>query len=166
MNSALAGYIFCAKKNLDYGQKLVADLDQDQMILQPAPEGEAASNHPAWVLSHLNVYMPLVSEALKGKSFEDPKDHEFGMQSKPLSDASVYAPKEKLIGDFVAYHEQVIGQLESADDSVLATEIQLPRWQPVMPTVGVVLPYLLCNHENLHLGQISAWRRIQGMPSV
>ena len=166
MSSALAGYIFCAKKNLDYGQKLVADLDQDQMISQPAPKGEAASNHPAWVLSHLNVYMPLVSKALAGESFEDPKEHEFGMQSKPLSDASVYASKDKLIGDYVSFHEKVIGQMEAGDDSIFDTKVQLPRWQPVMPTVGVLLPYLLCNHENMHLGQLSAWRRIQGMPSV
>jgi len=166
MSSALDGYIFCAKKNLAYGQSLVADLTEEQMTLQPAPSGEAPSNHPAWVLSHLNVYMPLLSLAIDGKPFEDPKDHEFGMQSKPLADASVYATKEKLIGDYAAFHEQVIGQLEAADDGVFETAIQLPRWQHVMPTVGIVLPYLLCNHENMHLGQISAWRRIQGLPSV
>ncbi len=166
MSSALAGYVFCAKKNLDYGQSLVADLDQDQMILQPAPAGQAASNHPAWVLSHLNVYLPLISLALEGKVFDDPKEHPFGMKSKPLADASVYASKDQLIGDYVALHEKIIGQLESADATVLDSKIQLERWQPIMPTVGVCLPYLLCNHENLHLGQISAWRRIQGMPSV
>lgn len=166
MSSVLAGYVFCAKKNLDYGQRLVADLTDDQMILQPAPDGEAPANHPAWVLSHLNVYMPLLSSAIEGKTFDDPKDHPFGMQSKPLADASVYDSKEKLIGDYVAYHNRVIQQLESADAGVLETPVQLARWQAIMPTVGVCLPYLLCNHENLHLGQISAWRRIQGLPSV
>jgi len=166
MSSALDGYIFCAKKNLDYGKRLVADLTEKQMTLQPAPSGEAPSNHPAWVLSHLNVYMPLLSLVMDGKSFEDPKDHEFGMQSKPLADASVYVSKDQLIGDYVASHEKIISQLESADLSVLETPVQLPRWQTVMPTVGVCLPYLLCNHENMHLGQISAWRRIQGLPSV
>lgn len=88
------------------------------------------------------------------------------MKSKPLDDASVYDTKEKLVADYVDYHQKVIGQLESVDASVLETPIQLQRWQAIMPTVGVVLPYLLCNHENLHLGQISAWRRIQGLPSV
>lgn len=166
MSSTLDGYIFCARKNLDYGQRLVADLTQDQMTLQPAPEGHPASNHPAWVLSHLNVYLPLLLHALKGNSFDDPKEHEFGMQSKPLSDASVYASKASLIGDYVAHHEQIISALQSADDSIFETEIQLPRWKPIMPTVGVCLPYLLCNHENMHLGQLSAWRRIQGMASV
>ena len=157
---------FVQRKTLITGRNLVADLTEEQMTLQPAPSGEAPSNHPAWVLSHLNVYMPLLSLAIDGKPFEDPKEHEFGMQSKPLADASVYASKEKLIGDYVAFHEQVIGQLEAAGDSVFETAIQLPRWQPVMPTVGFCLPYLLCNHENMHLGQISAWRRIQGLPSV
>ena len=166
MSSALAGFIFSANKNLDYGQKLVSDLTQEQMTFQPAPANAAPSNHPAWVLSHLNVYMPLVSLALEGKPFDDPKEHPFGMKSKPLADASVYAPKDQLIGDFVTAHEKVISQLEAADASVLETEIQLERWKPVMPTVGVLLPYLLCNHENIHLGQISAWRRIQGLPSV
>jgi hypothetical protein len=166
MSSALSGFIFCANKNLDYGQRLVADLSQEQMTQQPAPDGSAPSNHPAWVLSHLNVYMPLLSLALEGKTFDDPKDHRFGMQSQPLDDPTVYDSKEKLIGDYVAYHETVIRQLESADASVLETPIELARWKPVMPTVGVCLPYLLCNHENLHLGQISAWRRIQGLPSV
>ena len=166
MSSALAGFIFSANKNLDYGQKLVSDLTEEQMTLQPAPDGSAPSNDPAWVLSHLNVYLPIMSLALEGKTFDDPKDHEFGMQSKPLADASVYASKDKLIGDYVASHEKVISQLEAADASVLEAAIQLPRWQAMMPTVGVLLPYLLCNHENIHLGQISAWRRIQGMPSV
>jgi len=166
MSNALDGYVFCAKKNLAYGQQLVADLDQAQMTLQPAPAGEAASNHPAWVLSHLNVYLPLISLALEGKTFDDPKEHRFGMTSKPEADASIYESKEKLIGDYVAGHEKIISQLEAVDASVLAQPIQMARWQSVMPTVAVCLPYLLCNHENIHLGQLSAWRRIQGMPSV
>jgi len=110
--------------------------------------------------------MPILSLALDGKLFDDPKEHEFGMKSKPSADASIYASKDKLIGDYVTSHEKVISQLEAADASVLETPIQLERWQSFMPTVGFIVPYLLCNHENIHLGQISAWRRIQGLPSV
>jgi hypothetical protein len=35
-----------------------------------------------------------------------------------------------------------------------------------MPQVGIVLPYLMLVHENTHLGQVSAWRRILGLPPV
>jgi hypothetical protein len=42
----------------------------------------------------------------------------------------------------------------------------LPRWKEIMPTVGIALPYLLLVHENQHLGQLSAWRRVLGLPAV
>lgn len=35
-----------------------------------------------------------------------------------------------------------------------------------MPTLGDLLLYLLCTHEGIHLGQLSAWRRAQGLPAV
>ena len=166
MSHVLAGYIFCAEKNLDYGPKLVADLDQSQMTLQPAKDPAAPSNHPAWVFSHLNVYLPIISAALKGELFDDPKDHKFGMQSKPSDDASIYETKEQLVTAYIEGHQAVIDQLKSGDASILDHPIELERWRAFFPTAAVLLPYLLCNHENQHLGQISAWRRIQGMPSV
>ncbi len=166
MSSVLDGYVFCARKNLEYGQRLVADLDAQQMMLQPAADPTAPANHPAWVLSHLNAYLPIISAALDGRKFDDPQDHRFGMQSKPESDATLYQGKDDLVASYVQGHEAIIQQLESVQPTVLEQPILLPRWQAIMPTVGVCLPYLLCNHENQHLGQISAWRRIQGLPSV
>jgi hypothetical protein len=162
----IEGYLFAWKKNQDYAPKLVADLDVQQMVAQPASNPDAPSNHPAWVLSHLNVYVPLIASIIKGETFEDPKGHKFGMQSRPVADASEYATKEQLVAEFLEGHEQVAELLGNADDSIFAQPVMLPRWKDVMPTAGVALPYLMLNHENGHLGQISAWRRIQGMPSV
>jgi hypothetical protein len=160
------GCLFAWKKNLDYGQKLVADLEEAQMVSQPAENPDSPSNHPAWVLSHLNVYVPIVGAIIKNEAFEDPKEHEFGMLSKPQANRDVYASKEELIANFVQGHETVIELLGNADDSIFANPVKLPRWANVMPIAGVALPYLMFNHENIHLGQVSAWRRIQGMPSV
>jgi len=160
------GYLFAWKKNLDYGPKLVADLSSEQMIAQPASDPGAPSNHPAWVLSHLNVYLPIICSIIKGETFDDPKEHQFGMQSKPEPSLDVYASKEELVSSFVAGHEQVAELLGNAEDSMFATPIKLPRWEKIMPTASFALPYLMFNHENGHLGQISAWRRIQGLPSV
>jgi hypothetical protein len=166
MSQAIQGLLFCWKKNLDYAPKLIADLSGEQMVAQPASDPDAPSNHPAWVLSHLNVYVPIVAAIIEGKEFEDPKGHQFGMQSKPSSDQSIYAPKAELLAEFVSGHERVVELLNAADDSVLEQQVKLPRWSTVMPTAGIALPYLMLNHENMHLGQVSAWRRIQGMPSV
>ena len=162
----IEGYLFAWNKNLEYAPKLVADLSDEQMVAQPAPDHDAPANHPAWVLSHLNVYLPIMASIIKGEQFEDPKEHKFGMQSKPQASRDLYASSEELLQTFVAGHEQVAELLGNADDSVFATPIKLPRWEKVMPTASFALPYLMFNHENGHLGQVSAWRRIQGLPSV
>ena len=164
--AAIDGFLFAWNKNRAYGANLISDLDESQMTLQIAPDGKAAANHPAWVYSHLNLYIPVIEAIIKDEAFEDPKGHPFGMNSKPASDASVYASKEQLAEDFDAGHERVAKLLQEASDEVLDNKIKLPRWEPVMPTAAVALSYLMLNHENIHLGQISAWRRIQGLASV
>ena len=160
------GFLFAWNKNRVYGANLIADLDESQMTLQIAPDGMAAANHPAWVYSHLNVYFSVMEAIIKNEPFEDPKGHQFGMESKPLSDASIYATKQQLAADFDSGHERVAELLKQVGDDVLNNEIKMPRWKKVMPTAAYALPYLMCNHENIHLGQISAWRRIQGLASV
>ncbi len=139
------------EKNADYGVRLVSDLNNEQMTLQPAPAGQAAANHPAWVLSHLNVYVPIIASLIEGKAFEDPKEHQFGMQSKPESDVSLYASRDELVEAFVSGHDRVTKLLENSGDDCFEQTMILERWQPVMPTVGIALPYLMLLHENCHL---------------
>lgn len=165
MSIAIEGLIYGFKKNMDYAAKLVADLSEEQMIWQPAGSA-AVANHPAWVLSHLNVYLPIMTALIEGRQFPDPKTHRFGMQSKPELDRQCYAAKPKLVDEFLAGHEQVIQTLRREGESALERETSLERWKPIMPQVGIVLPYLMLVHENTHLGQLSAWRRIIGLPAV
>lgn len=162
MSSVIDGLLFGWNKNLEYGQKLVADLSDEQMVVQPGP----GMNHPAWVLSHLNAYHPVIVSIIKGELFDDPKGYPFGMQSKPERDRSVYASKDQLVADFVAGHKQIVDALGSATDTVFDQPIVLERWAQFMPNAGVALPYLMLVHENTHFGQLSAWRRVQGLPSV
>ena len=166
MSAIIDGLQNCWAKNLEYGQRLVADLSDEQMVLQPAPEGKAPSNHPAWVFSHLNAYLPVIDGLLNGREFDDPKNHPFGMLSKPESDSSIYASRDDLLTEFTKGHETVAASLANCDDSIFETPMSLERWQGPLPNLGMALPYLMVFHENLHLGQVSAWRRIQGMPSV
>ena len=165
MTAVIDGFLYAWQKNLDYGPKLVADLTEDQMVLQPVSEGTPA-NHPAWVFSHLNAYLPVIEGMILGKEFADPKEHPFGMLSKPEADRSIYASKDELVEEFVQGHQRVAQIMAGCDDTIFEQAVQLPRWKELMPTVGIVLPYLMLNHENMHLGQLSAWRRIQGMRSV
>ncbi|MCE2790824.1 MAG: DinB family protein [Planctomycetota bacterium] len=166
MSIAVQGLQFGLKKNLDWAQRLTADLSPEQMTLQPPGDRPAPVNHPAWIFSHLNVYLPVMAGLLRGETFEDPKFHPFGMQSKPEADASVYASKEDLLKAWNAGHEELARLLSTATDATLLQPVTLPRWREIMPTAGIVVPYLLLVHENQHLGQLSAWRRVLGLPPV
>ena len=165
MRQAIDGLLFGWRKNLDYGQRLVADLSDAQWIAQPSGLDRPA-NHAAWALSHLNAYLPVISAIVAGESIDDPKEHRFGMLSHPESDRSVYLPAAELVEEFVNGHEKVIGQLESCGDDVLSTPVSLARWSEIMPTAAIALPYLMLSHENTHLGQVSAWRRALNLPPV
>ncbi len=149
-------------KNAEYAERLVGDLNAEQMIHQP---GEGM-NHPAWIVSHLNAYHPVLVAMLNGQTFDDPKGHKFGMQSKPESDASIYQPKDQLMAEFTKGHNEVRDALNAAGDNGLSAAMTLERWKGPFPTVGSALGYLMVFHESTHLGQLSAWRRVQGLPSV
>ncbi len=166
MSAIIDGLLNGWNKNDDYAQRLIADLTAEQMTAQIAPADGEPANHPAWILSHLNAYLPPIQSLIKGESFDDPKNHPFGMLSKPELDPSIYADKDTLLAEWSAGHETVRQLLQSADDSIFEMDVQLERWKDLMPKVGIALPYVMLCHENMHLGQISAWRRIQGMPSV
>lgn len=154
--------LFGWDKNRSYGGKLVGDVPDDQMVFQPAP----GMNHPAWVLCHLNAYHPVIVCLAQGRLFDDPKDHPFGMKSKPVSDASAYPSRSQLVEVFERGHDQVTAALRSCKPDKLAGPVPLERWQSVMPSIGAALAYLMLLHESAHLGQLSAWRRVQGLPSV
>jgi hypothetical protein len=103
---------------------------------------------------------------LLNRPFEDPKTHKFGMQSKALPDRSLYPSKAQLLADFEHGHADVAAALRTGGDAALEATTPLERWRTGMPKVGIVLGYLMLVHESTHLGQISVWRRVQGMPSV
>jgi len=149
-------------KNLGYAKKLVADVSNESMVAQPADH----VNHPAWVLSHLNAYHGVIASMVQGKPFDDPIDHPFGMKSKPIADAAVYPSIEKLIQTYAEGHREVTASLQSAKPQVLDNPVLLDRWKSIMPTIHTALVYLMILHESTHLGQLSAWRRVRGMPSV
>lgn len=162
MSVMVEGLILGWDRNLDYMKRLLADVPQEKMALQPLPK----MNHPAWILSHLNIYHRPIEAMLLGEDFEDTKDHKFGMKSICQPDASLYEDKAVLLDAFIKGHEKVSAALRKGGQPALEKQTPLERWRANMPKVGIVLPYLMLVHESTHLGQISTWRRVQGMPSV
>lgn len=150
--------------NTGYAISLVRDVRPDQFIAQPV--AGITMNHPAWVLSHLNVYAPIVAAMLRGEAFDDPADHRYGRNSKVINDPSEYLAKDELVEAYSRAHDDALRAIKEADDRVLTMPTPLARWRSSKPTIGAMLLELMVRHESIHLGQLSAWRRAMGLPPV
>jgi len=147
-----------------YAQRLVADLDDEAMVSQPVPG--VVMNHPAWALSHLAAYGPVISAIFRGEPFEDPKEHRYGVGSQPLPDPGAYPPGQALIDHFCAVYDEAAEALRGVSEERLAMETPLERWRSRFPRVIDLPGQFFVKHTMTHLGQVSAWRRAGGRPPV
>ena len=152
---------FAWNKNAAYGQDLISDLSDEQLVAQPTV---ARMNHAAWVFSHLNAYLPVVRALVEELPFDDPEHHPYGMHSHPVGTG--YASQRQLLDQFVNGHAGVSELLEGKSEHFFTQAVPLPRWRDRMPTMGILLGHLMARHESTHLGQVSAWRRSLGLPAV
>lgn len=159
--------------NLTYAKKLVADLSDAQMCAQPptAPGTPGASgsglNHAAWVFGHLAATtdwlagflgLPPIQPAAWGELF--------GPKSKPLAEPAKYPGKAALLQALENGHRRVAEAYERADAATLDKPNPVEAFRLAFPTLGDLMAFGLTSHEALHLGQVSAWRRAQGLPSA
>jgi uncharacterized damage-inducible protein DinB len=56
--------------------------------------------------------------------------------------------------------------VRSLDEAQLAAANPMQRLAERFPTTGHALTHVLVAHENLHLGQLSQWRRVLGLEAV
>ena len=162
MSIVIEGILRGWDNNLAYAKRLLADVPADRMTHQPHP----GMTHPAWVLAHLGVYHPVMLAMIQGQTFPDPKDHRYGFSSTAVDDPSQYPTKDELLTSFERYHTLIADALRRAGDSAMELPTTLDRWKAKWPLNGLVLPDLMLVHESTHLGQLSVWRRVQGLPRV
>ena len=90
----LAPLLHAWNLNLGYAKRLVADVSDDKMALQPAPE----MNHAAWVLGHLACTADMLGAMVGVKPVCPPEwTALFDWNSSPSSDASEYPAKSVLL---------------------------------------------------------------------
>lgn len=156
--------VYAWDNGLRYALALLEDVTEEQMVLRPGGN----MNHPAWILGHMSLYYPIVPALLQGESFDDPADDPlFGFRGRgPMPDASAYGTKASQLERMVEGHELVAQALLAATPEQANRRPSLPRWSAMYPTVEFMLPDLLLLHENIHIGQLSIWRRAAGLPGV
>lgn len=147
--------------NMLYAEALVVDLDETQMTMVPTA---GLLNHPAFTLGHLVTGSAMIAEDL-GAPVEMPEGWDIlfqrkgpNDQSRPDTDASRYPSKQSLLNELYHQHEKVKRYLWAVDASKLQEPVKW-RFSTHMPTLLDVIMFMCISHENMHLGQLAAWRR-------
>lgn len=148
---------------LNYAKMLVADVPEEQMTAQPVPN--RVINHPAFLLGHLAWANDNAVALVGGAPQLAHLKETYGMGAKPSADRATYAPKSQLIDWLGQAHRSLLAAVESATPEALAKPAP-ERMRGMFPTVGTMLAGLMTGHYTNHLGQLSAWRRAMGLPSL
>ncbi len=146
--------------------KLVADLNDDQLVAQPAPK----TNHAAWVLGHLVMVDHAFLSLLSGQPIPAWIDADYkaiyGMKSEPVADKSKYKPKQFYIDHLATTHAQIVARLKEMKPADFQAPHPDPARRERFPTIGHAVMFYGTWHEAYHSGQLSTWRRVQGLPPV
>jgi hypothetical protein len=143
---------------------LVEDLREDQICLQSF-KGE---NHPAWILGHLllaDIYLlSLLKVQDLSADFSDLLS-KYGPQSSPIS-APQYYPSKQVMGERLRQtgllRLEAVGQMKQEDLTGRTPDKMLVQAQPTLEYHLLALAI----HEGHHGGQLSQWRKSQGLSSI
>jgi hypothetical protein len=153
------------KLNLWYSQKAVAEVPDEQMCAQPI--AGRTMNHAAWLLGHLAWAPSNAGVNFLGLPPSCPGGYKdlFGMGTQPSADRSRYPSKAELLKALEDAHARLGEAVVKALPETLAQPAP-ERIRERFPTVGALLAGLMTSHHASHNGQLSAWRRAMGLPSV
>lgn len=154
--------------NMAYARHLVEDLCHDQMVAKPYAGFE---NHPAFTLGHLVTGSAMTISDLGGDSdIPDGWSELFGRMGPgdprlPSENTDDYPLKSELLSELDKQHERLKTLLKETPETKL-TDVIPWRFSSYMPSLMDVVIFMCINHEAMHLGQLSAWRRAMNLPTA
>ncbi|MBI5864519.1 MAG: DinB family protein [Planctomycetes bacterium] len=161
-----------ARLSLGYAERLLVGLRPGQFARHARPGGtEIRSNHAAFVYGHLALYPAKILAPL-GQPIGDattPPQYEAlfknGVECQDDPNGSRYPSMDEICTIFRRGYTAAIAAVEQAGDAaLLAANPSGGRMGELFPTLGSMLNFYLTGHVQVHLGQVSAWRRALGLP--
>lgn len=155
-----------------YAKRLLTGIPTHRFARMSSPGGKTVeSNHPAFILGHLCLYPAKVLELLaQDDSSAQPPAHYEQLFSKNAScqddpDGTIYPAAGEMIECFERTYAAAIDALRKATEEQLAAAnpVDTPI-KEILPTVGGLLAFYMTGHVMSHLGQLSTWRRMEGLP--
>lgn len=155
--------VSCLDHTLTFVEQQVADLSDEEMLLQPS----GAPNHAVWTIGHIIHSWQAMAVELGAEPWL-PSDWEshFGYGSIPSSETSGFSSKSTLLATLADTSNRLKTALLGTDERSLARPIPDEETREVMPTMGHLLMQVIVGHTAFHAGQLAAWRRATGRVPV
>lgn len=153
------------KMTLGYADSLVKTIPDARFAEMPKDD----LNSPAFLIGHLAIYAPRMAEMLGHKgacSVPDSYEPLFKNGAKCLATPGTYPPKAELVKAFNDGWSAVARILPTVDEKAFAGPNPYEGLRDRLPTLGSVATFMCLAHNMMHLGQISAWRRVAGLGSA
>jgi hypothetical protein len=158
--------------SLGYADRLLRGVTVERFARFASPGGIVVeSNHPAFIYGHLSLYAPKVLLQIGHPAPAVPG--EFGVVfSKDATcrddpDGDFYPAMDEVLDFFREGYRMVTGALRSTpDDAFDRANPAEGRMRELFPTIGSVQTFYCGGHMMMHLGQVSAWRRMEGLPAA
>ena len=163
MADSLRNVVAANRFELGYAAILLADIAEERLCEQPLP----GVNHPAWIIGHLANTADSVAAWFGEKpAISDETKKSLGLGSTPSAIRADYPSKEELLKLLNETHGRLYRLIEAAGESQLDAPTPFPRLASNLPTIREALTFILVGHVGVHLGQLSAWRRMLGLPPL
>ena len=167
----------CVARPLGLAEKLLEGVPPDRFArLTCGANGPIQANHPAFIYGHLALYGPRLVDMLghAGSAAEAevvlPQSYSvlfsFDAQCQDDPDGSIYPLMQEVVDHFFKGMRLAIEAVASCDDLKLLDQTPEPRLRSTFPTLAIAANFLLNDHLMFHLGQMSTWRRAEGLGSA
>jgi hypothetical protein len=158
--------------SLSYAERMLKEVPADKFARLAAPGGQVVqSNHPAFIYGHLSLYGPRIIEQLGGDATGlAPSQRVAAACSKDAQcqddpQGTIYPAMAEVTDAFFRGYRAALELLQRTPEF----SFQKPnpaggRLTELFPTIGSMHAFYCGGHLMMHLGQMSAWRRMQGLP--
>ena len=157
--------------SLAYAERLLNEIPAERFArLATVGDEVVQSNHPAFIYGHLSLYpCRIVAELGHDASSIKPteayvKIFDHNAKCVDDSDGSIYPAMDEITERFFAAHRMALDALMTADDDLFKQINPNEAMRAKFGTVGSMHGFYVGGHIMIHMGQLSAWRRMIGLP--
>jgi len=162
-----------SKFSFGLAESLLRDIPANKFARLATPGGvKIESNHPAFCYGHLAIYPARIAEAMgisvpaaaAPAGFTDL--FAAGKACVDDPEGTIYPAMGVITAAFFDGYRGVLAAITSADPAIMDKAHPNEKMRERFPSVGALAVFLFTSHIMMHMGQVSAWRRMMGMPPV